>query len=139
MFMLEEKLTPEVATRPLPDLPTQGHVIARQAIGHLDPLTGLVLLDRLVDRSAYGAEEFGQAWRTRDNCQEMCEETTDAVVYGVQETARIHQGLTPLDPDGEQANTAREHLAIAVRYAALADHFAQLAGAEINGQQPGRK
>ncbi|MBN8867334.1 MAG: hypothetical protein J0H98_07255 [Solirubrobacterales bacterium] len=139
MFMLQDEMTKEVATRPLPNLPVRGHVIGRQAIGHLDPRTGLVLLDRLIDRSAYGAEKFGEIWRDRDNCAEFCEETTDAVVYGMQETARIQEGLTALAPDSEQANHALDQLGNAVRYAALADHFAQCAQAQIAGVQVGRK
>lgn len=137
MFMLQENINHEVAVRPMPDLPSAGQVIARQAIGHLDPQTGLVLLDRVVSRSAYGAEKFGEAWRGRDNCQELCEETSDAVVYGAQETARVELGLTPLSPGSEPAATARELLAQAVRHAALADHFSQMAGALINGTTPG--
>ena len=139
MFQIADKLNHEVALKPLPDLPVKGHVVGRQAIGHLDPLTGLVLLDRLVERSAYGAEKFGQAWKTRDNCAELCEETTDAIVYGMQETARLAEGLTPIDPGSETANKARELLASATRYAALADHFSQLAQAEIQGRPVGRQ
>lgn len=139
MFMLQDTIIPEVANRSLPNLPAAGEVIAKQAIGHLDPLTGVVLLDRLVERSAYGATKFGEAWRARDNCQELCEETTDAVVYGAQETARLELGLTRLEPGSDAAIAAREHLANAVRHAALADHFAQLANAEITGQTLGQK
>lgn len=135
MFMIQDKLNPEIALRPLPDLPAPGKVIARQAIGHLDPVTGLVLLDRLIDRSSYGAEKFGEAWRNRDNCKELCEETTDAVVYGAQETARVQMGLTPLAPGSDEAALAREHLANATRHAALADHYAQQAQAVIQGRQ----
>lgn len=137
MFMLQETINQEVAVRPMPDLPAAGQVIARQAIGHLDPQTGLVLLDRVVSRSAYGAEKFGDAWRGRDNCREFCEETSDAVVYGAQETARVELGLTALIPGSDTAATARDLLAQAVRYAALADHFSQMAAGVINGTEPG--
>ncbi len=137
MFMLQENLNKEVAVRPMPDLPAAGQVIARQAIGHLDSRTGLVLLDRVVSRSAYGAEKFGEAWRERDNCKELCEETSDAVVYGAQETARVELGLTPLAPHSEPAAIAQDYLEHAVRYAALADHFSQMAAAVINDTEPG--
>lgn len=138
MFMLEEKISKEVALTPLPDLPIKGHVVGRQSIGHLDPRTGLVLLDRLVERSAYGARKFGEIWRDRDNCVELCEETTDAIVYGMQETARVHEGLTPVAPGSEEATHALDLLANSVRYAALSDHFAQCARAEITGTRIGR-
>ena len=137
MFMLTEEINKEVALRDMPDLPPAGQVIARQAIGHLDPKTGLVLLDRVVSRSAYGAEKFGEAWRERDNCQELCEETSDAVVYGAQETARVALGLTGLAPGSDEAAIANDYLGHAVRYAALADHFSQMASAVINNTQPG--
>lgn len=139
MFQIEDQLNSRVALTPLPDLPSSGHVVGRQAIGHLDPKTGLVLLDRLIERSAYGAEKFGEAWRNRDNCVEFCEETTDAVVYGMQETARIADGLTPVTPGSERACRARELLATATRHAALADHYAQCARSEITGAPVGQR
>lgn len=125
MTHMEKTLNHEVVTTKLPDLPSQGHVVCRQSIGHLPDETAIRLLRRLLARSAYGARKFGTRWRGRKNTVELCEETTDAIVYACQETANVTLGLTPLDPGSYRASLAFGELDQAARYAALADHHCQ--------------
>jgi len=121
----------QVSATALPDLPPQGHVLCRMAIGHLPSPTARELMTRLVERSAYGAKKFGHQWRGRKNTVELCEETTDAIVYASQETANIDLGLTPVEPGSCRANVGKNHLLTAARYAALSDHYSQEAHAVI--------
>ena len=124
MNPVTDDINTEVTVTPLPDLPTQGHTLCRLAIGHLPHQTGNRLIRRLVERSAYGAKKFGESWRGRENTKELCEETTDAIVYASQETANIDLGLTPLAPGSPEAAKAKEFLMTSARYGALADHHA---------------
>lgn len=131
MNPVTEHMTREVSTTSLPDLPPQGHTLCRMAIGHLPDATAKRLMRRLVERSAYGGTKFGHQWRGRKNTKELCEETTDAIVYASQETANIDLGLTPVTPGSHQAFKAKEALMTSARYSALADHYSQEAHAII--------
>lgn len=125
MNPVTEHMDREVATTELPDLPPQGHPLVRLSVGHLPSPTARALMRRMVERSAYGGRKFGEQWRGRKNTVELCEESTDAIVYACQETANIDLGLTPVTPGSCRAAKAKEKLMTAARYAALADHHTQ--------------
>jgi len=125
MNPVNEHMDKEIATTALPDLPPQGYPLVRLSVGQLPTATARALMRRLVERSGFGARKFGQQWRGRRNTVEMCEETTDAIVYACQETANIDLGLTPLIPGSYRALTAKDLLFTAARHTALADHRAQ--------------
>lgn len=140
MNMTVDTLDNEVATATFPDLPSQGWVVVKQALGHTPQPYAGVLLDRVVSRSAYGARKFGNLWLHRDNTLELVEETSDSIVYSSQETARVLLGETPISPQSGEARLALEHLSEAARHAALADVHGQLAGAAIYGStEPDRR
>lgn len=134
MNVTVEALDSEVASAAFPDLPNQGWVVVKQALGHTPQPYAGVLLDRVVNRSAYGARKFGNLWLHRDNTLELVEETSDTLVYSSQETARVVMGETPLAPHSSEAYTALEHLTQAARHAALADVHGQMAGQVIYGR-----
>lgn len=134
MNVTVDALDSQVASAAFPDLPPQGWVVVKQALGHVPQPYAGVLLDRVVSRSAYGARKFGNLWLHRDNTLELVEETSDSLVYGSQETARVAMGETPLNPQSPEAYAALEHLTQSARHAALADVHAQMAGEVIYSQ-----